>query len=156
MRQLGENARSPAVLRGWEGWNSPDVRQADGTFGAGGGAVLGGSRRRLDGIGLGYLFLGASHFKYHAGTAAKLVLADWASTPAGKPAFVGLVAAAAGSGDAWAGFWPASAGAAWPAAGGHLRRAAGLIAAAEATMPRRAAPALSIGVGNRDRSGLEE
>jgi hypothetical protein len=37
--------------------------------------VLGGSRRRLGGIGLGYLFLGASHFKYHVGAAAKLVLA---------------------------------------------------------------------------------
>jgi hypothetical protein len=47
--------------------------------------VLGGSRRRLGGIGLGYLFLGASHFKYHVGAAAKLVLAAWASTPAASP-----------------------------------------------------------------------
>lgn len=47
--------------------------------------VLGGSLRWLDGIGLGYLFLDASHFKYHAGAAAKLVLAAWASTPAASP-----------------------------------------------------------------------
>ena len=45
-------------------------------------AVLGGSRRRLDGVGLGYLFLDASHFKYRAGAAAELVLATWGSTPA--------------------------------------------------------------------------
>ena len=37
--------------------------------------MLGGSRRRLGGIGLGYLFLDASHFKYHVGASAKLVLA---------------------------------------------------------------------------------
>ena len=66
-------------------------------------------------------FLDASHFKYQAGATARLVLAAWASTPA-KPVFVGLDAAAADSGDAWAGFWPASASAAWPAAAGHLRR----------------------------------
>ncbi len=53
----------------------------------------------------------------------------------GKPVFVGLDAAAAESGDAWAGFWPASASAACPAAAGHLRRAAGLIAAAETAVP---------------------
>jgi hypothetical protein len=47
--------------------------------------VLGGSRRRLDGIGLGYLFLDASHFKYQAGAAARLVLAVWALTPAASP-----------------------------------------------------------------------
>lgn len=47
--------------------------------------VLGGSRRRLDGIGLGCLFLDASHFNYHAGAAAKLVLAAWASTSAASP-----------------------------------------------------------------------
>jgi hypothetical protein len=33
--------------------------------------VLGGSRRRLDGIGRGCLFLDASHFQYHAGAAAR-------------------------------------------------------------------------------------
>jgi hypothetical protein len=56
------------------------------TFDAGGGARCSGrSRRRLGGIGLGYLFLDASHFKYHVGAAAKLVLAAWASTPAASP-----------------------------------------------------------------------
>ena len=84
--------------------------------------MFGGSRRRLDGIDLDYLFLDASHFKYHANAAAKPVLAAWASTLDGKPVFVGLGAAAAGSGDAWAGFWPASAGAAWRGVAGHLRR----------------------------------
>jgi len=43
----------------------------------------------------------------------------------GKPVFVGLDSAAAESGDAWAGYWPASASAAWPAAAGHLRLAPG-------------------------------
>jgi hypothetical protein len=84
--------------------------------------VLGGSRRRLDGIDLDYLFLDASHFKYHANAAAKPVLAAWASTLDGKPLFVGLDAAAAECGDVWAGFRPASASAAWRGAAGHLRR----------------------------------
>lgn len=49
-------------------------------------AVLGGSRRRLDGVGLGYLFLDASHFEYRAGAAAELVLRQpclwrWQSRP---------------------------------------------------------------------------
>jgi hypothetical protein len=35
------------------------------------------------------------------------MLALWASTPGGKPAAVGLDATAAGTGEAWAGFWPA-------------------------------------------------
>ena len=38
--------------------------------------VLGGSRRRLDGIGLGYVFLYTSHFKYHAGSPAGAGRAD--------------------------------------------------------------------------------
>jgi hypothetical protein len=74
----------------------------------------------------------------------------------GKPLFAGLDAAAAGSGDAWAGFWPASASAAWSAAAGHLRRVAGLIAAAETTTPRRAAPALSLATAIETVPGLEQ
>lgn len=62
------------------------------------------SRRRLDDVELDYLFLDGSHFTYHANAAAEPVLAAWGIDTAGKPVFVGLDAAAAESGDAWAGF----------------------------------------------------
>lgn len=62
------------------------------------------SRRRLDDVELDYLFLDGSHFKYHANAAAEPVLAAWGIDTDGKPVFVGLDAAAAESGDAWAGF----------------------------------------------------
>jgi hypothetical protein len=84
--------------------------------------VLCGSRGRLDGIDLVYLFLDASHFKYRASAAAEPVLAAWASTPYGKPVSVRLDAAAVECGDVWAGFRPASASAAWRGAAGHVRR----------------------------------
>lgn len=60
--------------------------------------------RRLDGIELDYLFLDASHFKYHANAAAEPVLAAWGIDTDGKPVFVGLDAAASESADAWQGF----------------------------------------------------
>ena len=60
--------------------------------------VLGGSRRRLDGIGLGCLFLDAGQFGYHAGAAGKLVLAGLGIDIGGKLVFAGLDAAAAGAG----------------------------------------------------------
>ena len=60
--------------------------------------------RRLDEVELDYLFLDASHFKYHANAAAEPVLAAWGITTGGKPVFVGLDAAAAESHDAWAEF----------------------------------------------------
>ncbi len=62
------------------------------------------SRRRLDDVQLDYLFLDASHFKYHANAAAEPVLAAWGIDTDGKPVFIGLDTAAAESGDAWAGF----------------------------------------------------
>jgi putative transposase len=62
------------------------------------------SRRRLAEVRLDYLFLDGSHFKYHANAAAEPVLAAWGIDTDGKPVFVGLDAAAAESGDAWAGF----------------------------------------------------
>ena len=62
------------------------------------------SRRRLDAVELDYLFLDGSHFKYHVGAAAEPVLAAWGIDTDGKPVFVGLQAASAESGDAWAGF----------------------------------------------------
>ena len=62
------------------------------------------SRRRLDAVELDYLFLDGSHFKYHVDAAAEPVLAAWGIDTDGKPVFVGLQAAAAESGDAWAGF----------------------------------------------------
>ncbi len=62
------------------------------------------SRRRLDAVELDYLFLDASHFKYHANAGAEPVLAAWGITTDGKPCFVGLGTAAAESTDAWSGF----------------------------------------------------
>jgi len=62
------------------------------------------SRRRLDDVTLDYLFLDASHFKYHANAGAEPVLAAWGIDTDGKPVFVGLDTAATESGDAWAGF----------------------------------------------------
>jgi putative transposase len=60
--------------------------------------------RRLDDVELDYLFLDASHFKYHANASAEPVLAAWGITTDGKPVFVGLETATAESHDAWAGF----------------------------------------------------
>jgi putative transposase len=62
------------------------------------------SKRRLDEIELDYLFVDGSHFKYHANASAEPVLAAWGIDTDGKPVFVGLDAASAESGDAWAGF----------------------------------------------------
>jgi transposase-like protein len=62
------------------------------------------SARRLDDIRLDYLFLDGSHFRYHANAGAEPVLAAWGIDTNGKPIFLGLDAAAAESGDAWAGF----------------------------------------------------
>jgi len=60
--------------------------------------------RRLDDIALDYLFLDASHFKYHANAAAEPVLAAWGITTDGKAVFIGLETATVESHDAWAGF----------------------------------------------------
>jgi putative transposase len=60
--------------------------------------------RDLSGIVLDYLFLDASHFKYHTNAAAEPVLAAWGITTDGKPVFIGLDVAAAESHDAWAAF----------------------------------------------------
>lgn len=62
------------------------------------------SRRRLDGLMLDYLFLDASHFKYHANAGAEPVLAAWGIDTDGKAVFVGLGTAATESTDAWSGF----------------------------------------------------
>jgi len=62
------------------------------------------SRRRLDDVALDYLFLDASHFKYHANAGAEPVLAAWGIDTDGKPVFVGLDTATTESGDAWSGF----------------------------------------------------
>lgn len=62
------------------------------------------SRHRLDEVRLDYLFLDGSHFKYHANAAAEPVLAAWGIDTDGKPVFIGLDAASAESGDAWAAF----------------------------------------------------
>ncbi|EQD53870.1 transposase, mutator type, partial [mine drainage metagenome] len=57
--------------------------------------------RSLDGLELDYLFLDASHFKYHPGAKAEPLLAAWGITTAGAPAFVDLDAASNESNDAW-------------------------------------------------------
>jgi transposase-like protein len=58
------------------------------------------SRRPLDDVTLDYLFLDASHFRYHANAAAEPVLAGWGIDTDGQPVFVGLGTAASESGDA--------------------------------------------------------
>jgi putative transposase len=60
--------------------------------------------RPLADVELDYLFLDASHFKYHQGAKAEPLLAAWGITTAAKPAFVGLDAAANEGNDAWDGF----------------------------------------------------
>jgi hypothetical protein len=50
--------------------------------------------RRLDDVTLDYLSLDASFFRMHSGSPAELVLAAWGITTGGKPAFIGLAAAA--------------------------------------------------------------
>ena len=62
------------------------------------------SRRPLEGLTLDYLFLDASHFKYHANAGAEPVLAAWGIDTDGKPVFVGLDTSATESTAAWAGF----------------------------------------------------
>ena len=62
------------------------------------------SRRDLSGLTLDYLFLDASHFKYHANAGAEPVLAAWGVDTDGKPVFVGLDTSTTESTDAWAGF----------------------------------------------------
>lgn len=60
--------------------------------------------RPLDGVELDYLFLDASVFRMHPGSAGEPLLAGWGIDRAGKPVFVGIAAAAGESTDAWAGF----------------------------------------------------
>jgi len=60
--------------------------------------------RDLSGIELDALFVGGSHFRYHAGSTAEPVLCAWGLTADGKPVLVGLEAASSESTDAWAGF----------------------------------------------------
>jgi transposase-like protein len=62
------------------------------------------NRRRLDDVELDYLFLDASHFRYHDGADAEPVLAAWGITTAGKPVLVGLTGGASESTDAWGEF----------------------------------------------------
>ena len=92
--------------------------------------------RSLAGLELDYLFLDASHFKYHANAAAEPVLAAWGISTDGKPVFVGLDAAAGESYDAWHAFLVGlgERGLACPLLV-ISDGAPGLIGAVEATMP---------------------
>ena len=91
-----------------------------------------GQRRRLDEVGLDYLFLDASFSGCTPARRAEPVLAAWGITTDGKPVFVGLAAASGESTDAWADFLDRSCDRGLPRpAAGHLRRRQGLIAAIE-------------------------
>ena len=94
------------------------------------------SGRDLSGITLDYLFLDASFFKYHANAGAEPVLAAWGIDTDGKPVFVGLDTSASESTDAWSGFLTDLGE---RGLGSPLLvisdGAAGLISAAELTMP---------------------
>jgi transposase-like protein len=91
----------------------------------------------LDNLELEYLFLDASMFKMHPGARAEPVLAAWGITAEGAPVFVALAAGGAESTDAWGEFLD-------ELTGRGLRPpllvisdgAAGLINAAELTLPR--------------------
>jgi putative transposase len=95
------------------------------------------ANRRLDNLELEYLFSDASMFKMHPGARAEPVLAAWGITAEGAPVFVALAAGGAESTDAWGEFLD-------ELTGRGLRPpllvisdgAAGLINAAESTLPR--------------------
>lgn len=61
-------------------------------------------RRDLSPVELEYLFLDASHFRYHQGAKAEPVLVAWGITTTGKPVLLHLVPGASESTDAWASF----------------------------------------------------
>lgn len=60
--------------------------------------------RDLSEVTLDYLFLDASHFKFHAGSASEPVLAAWGITTDGRPVLVGLAPGESESFEAWAEF----------------------------------------------------
>jgi len=60
--------------------------------------------RRLDDVELEYLYVDASHFRYHAAAKAEPVLCAYGITTTGQPVFLGLDAASAESTDACLGF----------------------------------------------------
>jgi transposase-like protein len=62
------------------------------------------SKRDLSGITLDYLYLDASHFKFHANASSEPVLAAWGITTDGAPVLVGLAPGATESYDAWGSF----------------------------------------------------
>jgi hypothetical protein len=68
--------------------------------------VLGGSRRRLDGIGRAPV-PGRQPLQVPSRRRCQAGAGRLGIDTGGKAVFVGLDAAAAESGDAWAGFWPA-------------------------------------------------
>jgi putative transposase len=62
------------------------------------------AERDLSGIGLDYLFLDGSNFKFHEHSPAEPVLCAWGVDTDGKPRLVGLVASASESAEAWRDF----------------------------------------------------
>jgi transposase-like protein len=60
--------------------------------------------RDLSHVVLDYLFLDASHFRFHEGSASEPVLAAWGITSDGAPVLVGLAPGSSESFDAWASF----------------------------------------------------
>lgn len=94
------------------------------------------SRRDLSGLTLDYLFLDASFFKYHANAGAEPVLAAWGSTPTASRCSSGSTPRRPSRTDAWSGFLSdlgeRGLGSALLVISDG---AAGLISAAELTMP---------------------
>lgn len=62
------------------------------------------AERDLSGVGLDYLFLDGTNFKFHEHSPAEPVLCAWGIDTDGKPRLVGLAAAASESTDAWRDF----------------------------------------------------
>jgi transposase-like protein len=95
------------------------------------------STRRLDDLELDYLFLDASMFKMHPGARAEPVLAAWGITTSGAPVFVALAAGGSESTDAWGDFLDElKTRGLRPPLLVISDGAAGLINAAEASLPR--------------------
>jgi putative transposase len=66
--------------------------------------------RDLSDVELEYLFLDASHFKFHPGAKPEPVLVAWGITTTGKPVLLHLAPGSTESTDAWAGFLDDMAG----------------------------------------------
>lgn len=98
----------------------------------------------LSKVELEYLYIDASHFRFHQGARAEPVLCAWGITTDGKPVFLALVSVSAESHDAAVDFSARPGGArAEGAAAGDYRRRAGTDLGDRAGLRSKPAPALS-------------